>query len=256
MNAAAVFARFQKPLDKPLERPLSMVTCYDSTFAGILDEAGVDVLLVGDSLANTMLGYARTADIGMPEILHHTRAVRRGAPESCVVVDLPFGAHSTPQLATTNSLALEAAAADAVKLEGCLPAQVRAIREKGIEVVGHLGLLPQTATSLKQAGRSPEERARLLADAKTLEEAGCCAIVLEHIPSDLGGEITEALSIPTVGIGAGNQCAGQVLVLHDLLGLTTRQPPFAKRYANLRETALTALRSYHAEVAARHFPSA
>lgn len=252
MNAADVFAQFRKPL----ARPLSMVTCYDATFAGILDESGIDVLLVGDSLANVMLGHTRTADIGMMEMLHHTCAVRRGAPESCMVVDLPFGADATPELAATNSVALVQAGADAVKLEGCLPDQVRAIRAHGIEVVGHLGLLPQTATSLKQAGRSPEERARLVADAICLEEAGCVAIVLEHIPSDLGCEITEALSIPTVGIGAGNQCAGQVLVMHDLLGLTTRQPPFAKRYTNLRDTALSALRSYHAEVSARHFPSA
>jgi 3-methyl-2-oxobutanoate hydroxymethyltransferase len=252
MNAADVFVRFHKPL----ERPLSMATCYDATFASILDESGIDVLLVGDSLANVMLGHTRTADIGMAEMIHHTLAVRRGAPEACIVVDLPFGADTTAELAASNSVALVQAGADAVKLEGCVPDQVRAIRAKGIEVVGHLGLLPQTATSLKQAGRSPEERARLVADARKLEDAGCCAIVLEHIPSDLGGEITEALAIPTVGIGAGNQCAGQVLVMHDLLGLTTRQPPFAKRFANLRDTALSALRSYHAEVSARHFPSA
>ncbi|MEK7393912.1 MAG: 3-methyl-2-oxobutanoate hydroxymethyltransferase [Fibrobacterota bacterium] len=251
MNAADVFAHFHKPLS----RPLSMVTCYDASFASILDEAGIDVLLVGDSLANVMLGYSRTADIGMPEMLHHTKAVRRGALESCIVVDLPFGADATPELAATNSVLLVQAGADAVKLEGCLPEQVRAIREKGIEVVGHLGLLPQTATSLKQAGRTPEEAARILADAKTLEAAGCCAIVLEHIPSDLGEVVTDALAIPTVGIGGGNKCAGQVLVLHDLLGLTAKQPPFAKRYVDLRGQALSALRSYHADVSSRHFPA-
>lgn len=251
MNAADVFAQFHKPL----ARPLSMVTCYDATFASILDESGIDVLLVGDSLANVMLGFSRTADIGMMEMVHHTHAVRRGAPEACVVVDLPFGADATPELSASNSVLLVQAGADAVKLEGCLPDQVRAIRAQGIEVVGHLGLLPQTATSLKQAGRSPEERARILADAKTMEDAGCCAIVLEHIPTDLGGEVTEALSIPTVGIGAGNLCAGQVLVMHDLLGLTSKQPPFAKRYSDLRGTALAALRSYHADVSSRHFPA-
>ncbi len=251
MNAADVFSQFHKPLS----RPLSMVTCYDSNFASILDEAGIDVLLVGDSVANVMLGHARTADIGMQEMLHHTRAVRRGAPEACIVTDLPFGADNTPELAASNSALMVQAGADAVKLEGCLPDQVRAIRKLGIEVVGHLGLLPQTATSLKQTGRSPEEQARILADAKSLEEAGCCAIVLEHVPVEFGERVTEALSIPTIGIGAGNKCAGQVLVLHDLLGLTTRQPPFVRRYADLRTQALSALKSYHADVASRHFPS-
>lgn len=251
MNAADVFARFHKPL----QRPLSMATCYDATFASIMDEAGIDVLLVGDSLANTMLGFARTADIGMPEMIHHTRAVRRGASESCIVADFPFGADTTPELAASNAILLAQAGADAVKLEGCLPRQVRAIREQGIQVVGHLGLLPQTATSLKQTGRTPEEQARILSDAKAMEEAGCCAIVLEHIPSELGARVTESLAIPTVGIGAGNGCAGQVLVMHDLLGLTPRQPPFAKRYVNLREQALAALRSYHADVSSRLFPT-
>ena len=233
-----------------------MVTCYDSTFASILDEAGVDVLLVGDSLANTMLGFQRTADIGMPEMLHHTRAVRRGAPESCIVTDLPFGSDTTPELAASNAQLLAQAGADAVKLEGCLPEQIRAIRAKGVEVVGHLGLLPQTATSLRQTGRTPEDQERILSEARTIEQAGCRAVVLEHIPSELGVKVTDALSIPTVGIGAGNGCSGQVLVMHDLLGLSPRQPPFAKRYVNLRELAVSGLRSFHADVSSRIFPAA
>lgn len=250
MNAAEVFARFSKPL----ARPLSMVTCYDATFASILVEAGIDVLLVGDSLANVMLGFSRTAEVGMTEMIHHTRAVRRGAREACVVVDFPFGADETPELAARNARILRDAGADAVKLEGCLPDQIRAIRAEGIEVVGHLGLLPQTAVSLKQTGRSPEERSRILSEAQTVETAGCLSIVLEHVPSDLGEEITQLLRIPTIGIGAGNRCAGQVLVMHDLLGLSTRLPPFAKRFADLRGQAVEALRTYHAEVVSREYP--
>ena len=143
-----------------------------------------------------------------------------------------------------------------MKLEGCLPEQIRAIRAKGVEVVGHLGLLPQTATSLRQTGRTPEDQERILSEARTIEQAGCRAVVLEHIPSELGVKVTDALSIPTVGIGAGNGCSGQVLVMHDLLGLSPRQPPFAKRYVNLRELAVSGLRSFHADVSSRIFPAA
>jgi len=158
MNARKLFDGFRRPAP----RPLSMITAYDSTFAAIAAEAGVDVILVGDSLANTMLGLGRTAQVGMPEMIHHLKAVRRGAPEACVVVDLPFGADETPELAASNSSILRDAGADAVKLEGCFPDRIRAIRAEGVEVVGHLGLLPQTAVSLKQVGKSDEDRDRIL----------------------------------------------------------------------------------------------
>ena len=251
-NAKDLFARFRRPA----ARPLSMVTAYDATFAAIVEESGVDCILVGDSLANTMLGMGKTAQVGMPEMLHHLTAVRRGAPATCVVVDLPFGADATPELAARNSALLREAGADAVKLEGCHPERIRAIRAEGIEVVGHLGLLPQTATSLKQVGRSDEERARLLEEARAIEAAGCCAFVLEHIPSDLGREVTDSVTVPTIGIGAGPGCGGQVLVMHDLLGLSLRQPPFAKARVDLRSIARRAMSDYHAEVAARTFPPA
>ena len=148
------------------------------------------------------------------------------------------------------------AGADGVKLEGCFPEQVRAIHAAGIAVVGHLGLLPQTATSFRQTGRTDEDRERILREAKTMEEAGCCALVLEHIPSDLGKLVTESVTIPTVGIGAGPHCGGQVLVLHDMLGLSARQPPFAPARVNLRAIALAALREYHKDVSERSFPAA
>lgn len=250
MNAIELFSRF----GKGRTRPLSMITSYDATFASIAVQSGVDVLLVGDSLANVMLGLSRTSAIGMAEMVHHTLAVRRGAPQACVVVDLPFGADATASQAVLHSRALVEAGADAVKLEGCREEAIAALVAEKIPVVGHLGLLPQTAISLKQVGRSSEERARVLDEARRVEAAGACAVVLEHIPADLGAEITHALSIPTVGIGAGNGCAGQVLVLHDLLGLSVRQPPFAPARVDLRGIVLEALRGYHEDVSSGRFP--
>jgi len=252
LNAQELFDGFRRPAP----RPLSMMTAYDSTFSAIVAESGVDAILVGDSLANTMLGMGKTAQVGMREMLHHTAAVRRGAPGACILVDLPFGADSSPDLADANSRLLVEAGADGVKLEGCVPDQVRAIRAAGIAVVGHLGLLPQTATSFKQAGRTDEDRERILREAKIMEEAGCCALVLEHIPSELGKIVSESITIPTVGIGAGPHCGGQVLVLHDVLGLSARQPPFAPARVNLRAIALEALREYHKDVSERTFPAA
>jgi 3-methyl-2-oxobutanoate hydroxymethyltransferase len=250
MNAVELFSRF----GKGRIRPLSMITCYDATFAAIAASSEVDVLLVGESLANVMLGLPRTSEIGMPEMIHHTRAVRRGAPLACVVADLPYGADSSTAQAVVHSQALVAAGADAVKLEGCGEEVIAAIVAEGIAVVGHLGLLPQTAVSLRQVGRSPEDRALVLDQARRVQAAGACALVLEHIPSDLGKDVTEMLSIPTVGIGAGNACAGQVLVLHDLLGLSERQPPFAPARVDLRGIVTEALAGYHRDVSQGRFP--
>lgn len=235
-------------------RRLSMVTCYDAAFAEICQEAGIDLLLVGDSVANVVLGYAKTAQIGMGEMLHHTAAVRRGSPSSRIVTDLPFGSDDLPETAVPNGLALMAAGADAVKLEGAKLDSVRALVAAGVPVVAHLGLLPQTATSLKQAGKSPEEAAQILKDALDLAQAGASAVVLEHIPTPLAAEITQTLAIPTIGIGAGGECSGQVLVLHDLLGLSARRPPFAKAFVDLRKLALEGLVSYHHAVTTRQFP--
>lgn len=233
---------------------LSMVTCYDAAYAVLCVEAGIDLLLVGDSVANAMLGYAHTAEIGMPEMLHHAAAVRRGAPGARIVVDFPFGADATVELSLENGRALQRAGADAVKLEGPKCDQVKALVGAGIPVVGHLGLLPQTATSLKQAGRDPLEAARILQEAKDIQAAGACSVVLEHIPSSLAQEITQVLSIPTIGIGAGAQCSGQVLVLHDMLGLSARRPPFAKAFGELRRATLDALGAYAQAVREGSFP--
>jgi 3-methyl-2-oxobutanoate hydroxymethyltransferase len=233
---------------------LSMVTCYDAAYAELCREARIDLLLVGDSLANVVLGFERTAQVGMAEMLHHTAAVRRGAKDALVVADLPYGSDGTVEDAVRNGLALQAAGADAVKLEGGKFAQVRALVEAGVPVVGHLGLLPQTATSLKQAGRDPVEAQRILDDALGLEQAGAASVVLEHIPSDLAERITAALRMPTIGIGAGAKCSGQVLVLHDMLGLSARRPPFAKAFGKLREATLEALSAYVRAVRGGEFP--
>lgn len=252
MNALEQFARFASP-EAP---PMAMVTCYDAPFAGLAHEAGIDVLLVGDSVANTVLGHKRTGDIGMREMVHHIGAVRRGAPEACILGDMPLGSDEGVENALANGLALLAAGADAVKIEGPRLAEIEALSAAGVPVCGHLGLLPQTATSLKQAGTDATSRARILREAKDLEAAGCIGIVLEHIPSDLGAEVTSMLSIPTIGIGAGPSCRGQVLVLHDVLGLSTRQPPFAKSWTDLRTHALDALKAYRDETASGVWPPA
>jgi 3-methyl-2-oxobutanoate hydroxymethyltransferase len=250
MNAHEQFARFASADS----RPMSMVTAYDAPFAAIAHEAGIDVLLVGDSVANTVLGHARTGDIGMAEMIHHTGAVRRGAPGACIVADMPLGSDHGVDNALANAKALVDAGADAVKIEGNRFEEIRALSAAGIKVCGHLGLLPQTATSLRQAARDSAEQEALLADAIGLQAAGCIGIVLEHIPADLGRRVTDALSIPTIGIGAGPDCRGQVLVLHDVLGLSTRRPPFAKAWADMRAIAIEALRGYHSETASRTWP--
>lgn len=249
MNAFEQFARFAGSA-----RPMSMVTAYDAPFAALAHEAGIDVLLVGDSVANAVLGHGRTGDIGMAEMVHHVAAVRRGAPGACVLADMPLGSDEGVENALRNASALVAAGADAVKIEGPRLEEIRALRRAEIAVCGHLGLLPQTATSLRQAARDPAEQETLLAQACALQEAGCVGIVLEHIPFDLGRRATETLSIPTIGIGAGPDCRGQVLVLHDVLGLSTRRPPFAKAWADLRTAALEALRGYHRETAEGSWP--
>ena len=250
MNAFEQFALF----DAPSTRLMSMITAYDAPFAALAHEAGIDILLVGDSVANTVLGHARTGDIGMDAMRHHVGAVRRGAPDACVLADMPLGSDHGIGNAVSNATSLVEAGADAVKIEGARVDEISALTRAGIAVCGHLGLLPQTATSLKQAARETADQDRLLADALALQDAGCVGIVLEHIPADLGGRVTEALRIPTIGIGAGPDCRGQVLVMHDVLGLSARRPPFAKAWADLRSVALEALRGYHRETTEGAWP--
>ena len=239
-----------------------MVTAYDAPGARFADGAGIDVVLVGDSAAMVVLGHDSTVPATMDEMLVLTRAVTRGARRPLVVADMPFGSFQvSDEDALRNAIRfVKEAGADAVKLEGAGPMlpRVRALVGAGIPVMGHIGLTPQSATMLggfKAQGRTAEKARRLVEDALALEAAGCFALVLEAVPSPVAARITEALAIPTIGIGAGAGCDGQVLVYHDLLGLyEARAPRFVKRYAALAGEIRAALERYAEDVRAGRFP--
>lgn len=241
-------------------RPIVVLTAWDYAIAQILDQSGIDVILVGDSLAMVALGYETTLPLTLDEILHHAKAVRRGVKEALIVVDLPFLTYqeSPEQALHSAGRVLKETGAQAVKLEGGYPeiaeTMSRLVRA-GIPVMGHVGLTPQSVHQLgyRQQGKTEVDRDRILSEAIALDQAGAFAVVLEHIPSDLATTITQKLSIPTIGIGAGSHCDGQVLVTHDLLGLSERQPPFAKVYANLRQTITNAVGEYSQDVRDRKY---
>ncbi len=243
--------------------PLSSVTAYDYPWGRLLDQAGIDIILVGDSLGMVVLGYPDTVSVTMEDMIHHSRAVARAVERALIVTDLPFGAYNcSPEQAIANAnRLLKEGRADAVKLEGGvhMAQTAAAMVAAGIPVQGHVGLTPQTATSLggfKVQGKNAQAARKICEDALALEEAGCFSIVLEAVPAPLATHITERLSVPTIGIGAGSGCDGQVLVMHDLLGLYERfTPKFVKQYAQLGEIALRALTSYREEVASRAFPA-
>ena len=241
--------------------PLVMVTAYDAPTARLADAAGVDLLLVGDSLAMVVLGYDDTLSVTVDDMVHHTAAVARTAPRALVVADLPWMSyHVSPEDTVRNAARLVRAGAPAVKLEGGakrLPA-VSALIDAEIPVMGHLGLTPQSVHALggfKVQGRQPEAADALVEDARVLVEAGVFAIVLEAVPAAVARRVTEALPVPTIGIGAGPACDGQVLVLHDLLGLEDRVlPRFVRRYASLRADGTAAVAAYAADVRSGAFP--
>jgi 3-methyl-2-oxobutanoate hydroxymethyltransferase len=243
-------------------RPIVVLTAWDCAIAQILDTTGVDIILVGDSLGMVTLGYETTLPLTLEEMLHHTKAVRRGVKGAMVVCDLPFMSYQeSPQQALHSAgRALKEAGAQAVKLEGGHPALLETVARLvavGIPVMGHVGLTPQSVHQLgyRKQGKTAAAGERILQEAIALDEAGAFAIVLEHIPDELALQITQKLSIPTIGIGAGAHCDGQVLVTADLLGLTPQQPPFAKAYTNLREAIARAVQAYSSEVRSRQFPS-
>lgn len=243
-------------------RPIVALTAWDYAIARLLDAAGVDLILVGDTLA-VVLGYETTLPVTLEEMLHHAASVRRGVKRALLVVDLPFLTYQeSPQQAMHSAgRVLKETGAQAVKLEGGYPAMAETVAQlvqAGIPVVGHIGLTPQSVhqLGLRQQGKSPEAGERIEQQAIALEQAGAFTIVLEHIPAELALRITKKLTIPTIGIGAGPHCDGQVLVTSDLLGLSERQPPFAKCYANLRETITQAVQDFGVEVRERKFPEA
>ncbi len=239
-----------------------MVTAYDAPSGRIADAAGVDLILVGDSAAMVVLGHDSTVPATVDELIMLTRAVNRGAGRPLVIADLPFGSYqvSDEQALETAVRFVKEAAADAVKLEGAGPmlGRVRALTGAGIPVMGHIGLTPQTATMLggfKAQGRTAAKAAQLYEDALALESAGCFAVVLEAVPAPVAERITESLTIPTIGIGAGAACDGQVLVWHDMLGLYEGHAPrFVKQYAELEPVIRDALERYAADVRTGGFP--
>ncbi|HEV2105209.1 MAG TPA: 3-methyl-2-oxobutanoate hydroxymethyltransferase [Candidatus Eisenbacteria bacterium] len=243
--------------------PITVVTAYDFPTARYADEAGVEVLLVGDSVGTVLLGYDSTLPVTLADMLHHVKAVARARPAAMVVGDLPFMSYqvSVEQAVRNAGRLVQEGGADAVKLEGGarVEATVRRIVEAGIPVMGHLGLTPQSVLAFggyKVQARGEADQERLLRDARALEAAGCFALVLEGIPARLGAHVSRELSIPTIGIGAGAQCDGQVLVSPDLLGLTLGHvPKFVRRYAALGEAVRDAFARYVADVKARRFPS-
>ena len=241
--------------------PIVMITAYDEPWARLVDVGGVDLILVGDTLAEIVLGYEDTLHVGMDDMVHHVGAVARARTRALVIGDMPWMSyHTDPYDAVRNAARLIRAGAGAVKLEGgrSRVAAIRAIIGAEIPVMGHLGLTPQSVHSMggyRVQGREEAAARELVEDAKAIVEAGCFAVVLEGVPSVLADVVTAEIAVPTIGIGAGAGCDGQVLVLHDLIGMAKRPPPkFVRRYAELGELVSSAVSAYAADVRSGAFP--
>lgn len=244
-------------------KKIIMLTAYDYPSARLVDAAGIDAILVGDSLGNVVLGYDSTIPVTMNDMVHHVKAVTRGVQRAMVVADMPFLSYhlSIDESLRNAGRFLQEAGAQAIKLEGGreVAETVKAITEAGIPVMGHLGLTPQSVNQMggyKVQGKDEEAAHKLIEDTRALEEAGAFAVVLECVPTPLAAKITENTGIPTIGIGAGPHCSGQILVYHDMLGLYGQfSPKFVKRYANLHEVIMQGLQSYREEVQSGEFPA-
>jgi len=249
---------------KNASETLTMVTAYDSTFASIVDEAGVDMILVGDSVATVMQGQKTTLGVSMDHMEYHVQMVASIKPKALIVGDMPFGSYqASVHDAVDNAVRLIKAGAEIVKLEGGVHVReaIEAIVRADIPVMGHIGLTPQSYHRMggnkvqgRNEGKQSGSRDRILADARAVEEAGVCAFVIEAVPAELATEITANSGVPTIGIGAGVNCDGQVLVLHDLLGLSERSFTFAKAFSNLRHLSITAVSEFVSDVQNRRFP--
>lgn len=254
-NEHAQIGEQRTPVPLPNRRPLVAITAYDYAFAGAAQEAGVDCILVGDSLANVMLGCKSTREIDIYIMLPFVAAVARGAPHTHLVADMPWGSTTSTDEALNCAKLLMDSGADAVKIEGYHPELFTALQKASVPVMGHLGLLPQTATSFKQVGYDASHESVLIQQAKHMQELGVYAIVLEHLNFEIAHTVTNALLIPTIGIGAGAHTSGQILVLHDVLGLgKNKLPSFAKSFANMRELARNGIANYATEVRNKNFP--
>jgi len=242
-------------------KKITLLTAYDYPSASFIDQAGIDIILVGDSLAMSVLGYESTLPVTMEEMLHHAKAARRAVKNALLVGDMPLEASNKSVTATVKNAArfIKEAGCDAIKLEGAgkMLETIKAVIKEGIPVMGHVGLTPQTADSFKVQGKDAQAAQRIIDDAISLEKAGVFSIILECMPDELAKIITGKLSIPTIGIGAGIWCDGQALVTNDMIGLFEKfTPKFVKKYANLSEEMLKAFKAYREEVENLKFPAA
>jgi 3-methyl-2-oxobutanoate hydroxymethyltransferase len=241
---------------------IAMLTCYDASFSSLCDRAGVDVLLIGDSLGNVLQGHTTTLPVSLDEIAYHTACVARAQPSALIVADLPFGTYGTPEDAFANSVKLMRAGAQMVKLEGgeWLAPTVKMLVERAVPVCAHIGLTPQSVHAFggfKVQGKTESGAAQMLRDARAIEDAGAQLVVIEAVPSALGAQVTKQLRIPTIGIGAGVDCSGQVLVLHDMLGIFPgKRPKFVKDFMQGQPSIEAAVGAYVKAVKDGSFPAA
>ena len=241
---------------KKRREKIAMITAYDFVSAEVLKTTGVDIMLVGDSLGFTTLGYESMAQVTLEDMLHHLKAVKRGAGSAFVLCDMPINTYRTPSEAVRNARKLKSAGCHAVKIEGYIPGIVKALVREGIPVMGHIGLTPQTLTKYNVQGKTPEEAARIQNGALALQAAGCFALLLELVGAPLAGAVSQSLTIPTIGIGSGKECDGQVLVYNDLLGIFNRfKPRFVRHYKELRQEMIDGCSRYICDVKAKKYPS-
>jgi len=234
--------------------PITMLTAYTCPVARCLEKAGIPVLLVGDSLGMVEMGMQSTREVTIEHMQYHVAAVRRGAPQTHIIGDMTYNSDTDPDTALRNARLLLDAGADSIKLEGPKYDVIAHLRNNNVDVVGHTGLTPQTAANFKQVGKNKEDAERVLNEAKCIADAGAFMLVLEHIPNDLARSITESISVPTIGIGAGNNCDGQVLVINDAIGMGDYWPPFSKQYAYIGKTIVDAASKFRRDVEERKFP--
>ena len=234
--------------------PIAMLTAYNCPVARCLEKAGIPIILVGDTLGMVEMGFDSTREVTIEHMQYHIGAVRRGAPNTHIIGDMPFESDIDPETALKNAKLLLAAGADSIKLEGPKLDVINHLVANGIDFVGHTGLTPQTAESFKQVGNSDADAQRVIREAKAITEAGAFLLVLEHIPADLASSITKTLPIPTIGIGAGGDCDGQVLVINDAIGLGDYWPPFSKQYAYTTSIIDDVARRFRKDVEQKIFP--
>lgn len=236
------------------KKPITMLTAYTAPVAKCLEKAGIPVILVGDTLGMVEMGFDSTRHVTIENMQYHTAAVRRGAPDTHIIGDMPFQSDVNPEIALKNARMLLQVGSDSIKLEGPKYDVISHLVAAGIDVVGHTGLTPQTSKNFKQVGREESDARRVLEEAHGIEAAGAFMLVLEHIPANLAQAVTEAVKIPTIGIGAGPRCDGQVLVINDAIGLGDYWPPFSKQYAHVGKTIEGVAKEFISEVTERKFP--